>query len=93
MKLVRYGRSGREKPGLIDADGKLRDLSGIIDDIGPEQLSDKALARLARIKPASLPANRPSRVTPATPDRNRRPVRALRPRVPWATPSRLPCRN
>ncbi|MEO0317981.1 MAG: hypothetical protein RL404_1658 [Pseudomonadota bacterium] len=58
MKLVRYGRPGREKPGLIDADGKLRDLSGIVDDIGPEQLSDKALARLARIKPSSLPAVR-----------------------------------
>lgn len=56
MKLVRYGRPGREKPGLIDAEGKLRDLSGVIDDIGPEQLSDKSLARLARIKPASLPA-------------------------------------
>ncbi len=58
MKLVRYGRPGREKPGLIDAEGKLRDLSGVIDDIGPEQLSDKALARLARIKPSSLPAVR-----------------------------------
>ncbi len=58
MKLVRYGRPGREKPGLIDAEGKLRDLSGIIDDLTPDQLSDKALARLARIKPASLPAVR-----------------------------------
>ncbi len=58
MKLVRYGRPGREKPGLIDAEGKLRDLSGIIDDIGPEQLSDKALAKLARINPARLPAVR-----------------------------------
>ncbi len=58
MKLVRYGRPGREKPGLIDAEGKLRDLSGVIDDIGPEQLSDKALARLARIKPSNLPAVR-----------------------------------
>ena len=58
MKLVRYGRPGREKPGLIDADGKLRDLSGVIDDLTPAQLSDKALARLARIKPASLPAVR-----------------------------------
>ncbi len=55
MKLVRYGRPGREKPGMIDADGKLRDLSTIIDDIGPGQLSDKALARLARVKPATLP--------------------------------------
>jgi 2,4-diketo-3-deoxy-L-fuconate hydrolase len=58
MKLVRYGRPGHEKPGLVDQDGKLRDLSGVIDDIGPAQLSDKALARLARIKPSSLPAVR-----------------------------------
>jgi len=43
MKLVRYGKSGKEKPGLIDADGKLRDLSGVIKDIGPEQLRDAAL--------------------------------------------------
>ena len=55
MKLVRYGRPGREKPGMIDGDGKLRDLSSVIDDIGPAQLSDKALARLSRIKPATLP--------------------------------------
>lgn len=55
MKLVRYGRLGHEKPGLIDADGKLRDLSSVVDDIGPAQLSDKALAKLARIKPAQLP--------------------------------------
>ena len=38
MKLVRYGKPGKEKPGLIDADGKLRDLSGVVADIGPEQL-------------------------------------------------------
>ena len=55
MKLVRYGRPGNEKPGLIDADGKLRDLSSIIDDIAPAQLSDKSLAKLSRIKPANLP--------------------------------------
>ena len=55
MKLVRYGRLGNEKPGMIDADGKLRDLSAVIDDIGPAQLSDKALAKLARVKPANLP--------------------------------------
>jgi 2-keto-4-pentenoate hydratase/2-oxohepta-3-ene-1,7-dioic acid hydratase in catechol pathway len=58
MKLVRYGRLGHEKPGLIDADGKLRDLSSIIDDIEPAQLSDKSLAKLGRIKPANLPAVR-----------------------------------
>jgi 2-keto-4-pentenoate hydratase/2-oxohepta-3-ene-1,7-dioic acid hydratase in catechol pathway len=55
MKLVRYGRPGREKPGMIDGDGKLRDLSSIIDDLGPAQLSDKALAKLSRVKPGSLP--------------------------------------
>ena len=55
MKLVRYGRAGKEKPGLIDADGKLRDLSARIDDITPDQLSDKALAKLSRISPARLP--------------------------------------
>jgi len=55
MKLVRYGRAGKEKPGLIDADGKLRDLSARIDDITPDQLSDKALAKLSRINPARLP--------------------------------------
>ena len=45
MKLVRYGNPGKEKPGLVDARGKLRDLSAVIKDIGPEQLSDAALAR------------------------------------------------
>ena len=55
MKLVRYGQTGREKPGLIDAEGKLRDLSQVISDVTPEHLSDKALAKLARIKTATLP--------------------------------------
>ncbi len=58
MKLVRYGRPGHEKPGLIDQEGKLRDLSGIVDDIGPAELSDKTLAKLAKLKPAKLPAVR-----------------------------------
>lgn len=58
MKLVRYGPSGREKPGLIDADGVLRDLSGVVPDIGPAQLADAALARLRRLRPTSLPAVR-----------------------------------
>ena len=55
MKLVRYGNPGKEKPGIIDADGKLRDLNGVIKDIGPEQLSDAALARLRKAKVAALP--------------------------------------
>ncbi|MEZ5651148.1 MAG: fumarylacetoacetate hydrolase family protein [Burkholderiaceae bacterium] len=55
MKLVRYGKPGKEKPGLIDADGKLRDLSDRIKDIGPDQLSPASLAKLAKINPARLP--------------------------------------
>ncbi|NMM29119.1 MAG: fumarylacetoacetate hydrolase family protein [Glaciimonas sp.] len=55
MKLVRYGRPGKEKPGLIDAEGKLRDLSGIVTDIGNDQLSDKALAKLAKHQQDTLP--------------------------------------
>lgn len=55
MKLARYGKPGKEKPGLIDAEGKLRSLAGVVDDIGPEQLSDAALRKLARIKPETLP--------------------------------------
>jgi 2,4-diketo-3-deoxy-L-fuconate hydrolase len=58
MKLVRYGKAGKEKPGLIDGAGKIRDLSEIIDDVGGEALSAKTLARLAKIKPEALPAVR-----------------------------------
>ena len=43
MKLVRFGAKGKEKPGLIDKEGKLRDLSGVIADITPEQLAPAAL--------------------------------------------------
>jgi len=55
MKLVRYGNPGKEKPGLIDGQGKLRDLSGVLADIGPDQLSDAALAKIARLKTDKLP--------------------------------------
>ena len=55
MKLVRYGKKGQEKPGLIDGGGKLRDLSKHINDINPEQLGKSALAKLAKLKPESLP--------------------------------------
>ena len=58
MKLVRYGNPGKEKPGLLDADGKLRDLSGVIADIGPAQLGSAALAKLRKVNPAKLPAVR-----------------------------------
>jgi len=55
MKLVRYGNPGKEKPGLIDADGKLRDLSAVIPDLTSAYLSDAMIAKLRRLKTASLP--------------------------------------
>jgi len=54
MKLVRYGNPGKEKPGLIDGDGKLRDLSAVVGDIGPAQLGDAALAKLRKVKADKL---------------------------------------
>ena len=58
MKLVRYGRAGKEKPGLVDGAGKLRDLSGVVADIDAAILGPRALARLAKVKPESLPSVR-----------------------------------
>jgi 2,4-diketo-3-deoxy-L-fuconate hydrolase len=58
LKLVRFGRFGKEKPGLIDDEGKLRDLSNVIPDLGPDQLSDKFLSRLSRLNVANLPTVR-----------------------------------
>jgi 2,4-diketo-3-deoxy-L-fuconate hydrolase len=55
MKLLRYGPAGQEKPGLLDAEGRIRDLSGHLPDLGPEALAPEALARLAALDPASLP--------------------------------------
>jgi 2-keto-4-pentenoate hydratase/2-oxohepta-3-ene-1,7-dioic acid hydratase in catechol pathway len=55
MKLVRYGNPGKEKPGLIDAAGKLRDLSDVVPDIGPAQLTDAMLAKLLKLKTDKLP--------------------------------------
>jgi len=55
MKLVRYGPKGREKPGLIDAQGKLRDLSAHCATIGWSELSPAGLKRLRQIDPATLP--------------------------------------
>lgn len=55
MKLVRYGKPGREKPGLIDAAGQLRDLSAVLPDIGPAQLSDAQLGKLLKLKTDTLP--------------------------------------
>ena len=56
MKLLRYGPAGHEKPGLLDAGGVIRDLSGIVPDIDPAALAAGSLSRLAAIDPTILPA-------------------------------------
>jgi 2-keto-4-pentenoate hydratase/2-oxohepta-3-ene-1,7-dioic acid hydratase in catechol pathway len=55
MKLVRYGRPGQEKPGLVDADGTLRDLSRIVKDVTPDVLTPAGLKRLRGAKVGRLP--------------------------------------
>ncbi len=55
MKLCRYGKPGYEKPGMIDDEGKLRDLSKIVDNIGPNEISPRGLKMLTRLKPEALP--------------------------------------
>ena len=55
MKLLRFGEPGAEKPGILDGDGQIRDLSSHIDDIGPAQLDDASLAALAGLDLKSLP--------------------------------------
>ena len=56
MKLVRYGATGQEKPGMIDADGTLRDLSAHVADITGATLGDDSIAKLRALDPATLPA-------------------------------------
>ena len=55
MKLCRYGKDGFEKPGMIDNQGKLRDLSKVVASIGPNEISPRGLAMLSKVKPESLP--------------------------------------
>ncbi|MDR6957899.1 ureidoglycolate lyase [Pseudomonas brassicacearum] len=55
MKLLRYGEKGSEKPGLLDADHQIRDLSGHVPDIAGQALSPASLAALAALDPRSLP--------------------------------------
>jgi len=55
MKLVRFGAPGREKPGIVDKDGKIRDLSKIVPDIAGETLSPKGLAKLRKTDLSKLP--------------------------------------
>lgn len=55
VKLLRYGLPGQEKPGMLDAQGNIRDLSRVVPDITPAQLSPAAMARFAALDPATLP--------------------------------------
>jgi 2-keto-4-pentenoate hydratase/2-oxohepta-3-ene-1,7-dioic acid hydratase in catechol pathway len=55
MKLVRFGAAGREKPGIVDGEGRIRDLSGLVPDIAGEALSPKSIAKLAKVKVDELP--------------------------------------
>jgi len=56
MKLLRYGSPGREKPGLLDANGTIRDLSGVIADVGGDALLPESLAKLRQLDAKTLPA-------------------------------------
>jgi len=56
MKLVRFGPKGREKPGILDKKGIVRDLSRVVSDITPETLADGAIAKIKKVKPEDLPA-------------------------------------
>jgi 2,4-diketo-3-deoxy-L-fuconate hydrolase len=65
MKLMRYGPKGQEKPAIVDADGKVRDLSGVIKDITAETLSAAGLARLTDVEVGRLPVvAKPGRIAP-----------------------------
>ncbi|WAJ28148.1 fumarylacetoacetate hydrolase family protein [Antarcticirhabdus aurantiaca] len=68
MKLLRFGEPGRERPGLLDAHGAVRDLSSVVTDFDGAALSPASLARLAAIDPASLPlAPADARIGPCVP--------------------------
>jgi 2,4-diketo-3-deoxy-L-fuconate hydrolase len=66
MKLLRYGAKGTEKPGLLDKNGQVRDLSAHVSDIGGAALSPESLKRLAALDPATLP------LVPGTPQKDLR---------------------
>lgn len=54
MRLMRYGPLGQERPGLVEADGTMRSLAGVMDDLAGDNLGDDALARLRTIDPSTL---------------------------------------
>ncbi|MHC8732978.1 fumarylacetoacetate hydrolase family protein [Arenicellales bacterium IMCC56312] len=55
MRLLRFGKKGEERPGLLDPDGKIRDLGGVIDDLGPGTVDPKTIDFLKALDPGSLP--------------------------------------
>ncbi|MGH6866144.1 MAG: fumarylacetoacetate hydrolase family protein, partial [Methyloceanibacter sp.] len=55
MKLVRFGEQGRERPGLVDPEGRLRDLSGVVADLAGEALGPESLNRIRALDLAALP--------------------------------------
>src|SRR5512144_3408654 len=55
MRLVRHGEAGKEKPGILDGDGGIRDLSGVVTDIDGTVLTPEGLARLRGVSVDSLP--------------------------------------
>ncbi|MCJ8323359.1 MAG: fumarylacetoacetate hydrolase family protein [Rhizobiales bacterium] len=55
MKLLRFGEAGQERPGILDADGNIRDLSDHINDVAGDNLSDAVIAKVAAIDPTTLP--------------------------------------
>ena len=55
MKLLRYGEAGMERPAILDADGVIRDLSGIIDDVKGATITDEALQKILALNPTTLP--------------------------------------
>ncbi|SHL97557.1 2,4-diketo-3-deoxy-L-fuconate hydrolase [Paracoccus solventivorans] len=55
MKLLRFGPPGQERPGILDAEGRIRDLSAHVDDLAGEVLTPEGLARIAALDPATLP--------------------------------------
>ncbi len=64
MKLLRFGDRGRERPGILDSNGVLRDLSGEIDDLAGDTLSRQSLARIAKLDLSQLPAVGDARIGP-----------------------------
>jgi 2-keto-4-pentenoate hydratase/2-oxohepta-3-ene-1,7-dioic acid hydratase in catechol pathway len=69
MKLLRFGPKGNEKPGLLDTNGVIRDLSGVLPDLTASQLARGVLARLAELDPTQLPAvAQPVRYAPIVAD-------------------------